>query len=150
MSKPDRLAACTETSTDPKIKVEANGVKAVFDNTDRSVIEIVDVDCWLADEKGPRADRVVAKPGVADIVVELKGKDIAHAMEQVLTTCTRWKNAAPFSDKIGGLIVFSRSPARSAAISNWKLRFLKQGIWLEMNKNNQGEYTFEAFTGTQI
>jgi hypothetical protein len=105
------------------------------------------VDCWLAGEDGLKADNVVSKPGVVDVVVELKGKNINHAMAQVLATRARWTSTAPFSKKIGGLIVFSRSPQRSAAIDDWKVRLLKQGIWLEMNKNNQGEYKFEIFTG---
>jgi len=149
MSKPDNLlASCTETKTDSKIRVEAHTRKAVFDNSERSEIKIVDVDCWLAADGGPKADRVVSKPGIVDVVVELKGKDIDHALEQILATCAKWKDASPFSKKIGGLVVFSRSPERSAAVDNWKKRFLQtHGIWLEMNKNNQTEYRFETFTG---
>ena len=148
MSKPDRLPeSCIATKDDSKIKVEANAVKAIFDNSDRAEIKIVDVDCWLSKETGPKADRVVSKPGVVDVVVELKGKNIHHAMEQVLATCDKWKRVPPFSKKIGGLIVFSRSPERSATIDDWKARLLKQGIWLELNKSNQTEYRFETFTG---
>jgi hypothetical protein len=130
-----------------KIKVEANAIKAIFNNSDRVEIRIVDVDCWLVHETGLKADRVVSKPGVVDIVVELKGKNINHAMEQVLATCSRWKSVPPFSKKIGALIVFSRSPERSATIGDWKARLLKEGIWLEMNKSNRAEYRFETFIG---
>lgn len=149
MSKPDPLLeSCTTTKTDTKIKVEAHTRKAVFDNSERSEIKIVDVDCWRVAEAGPKADCVVSKPGVVDVVVELKGKNIDHALEQVLATCTKWKNVPPFSKKIGALIIFSRSPERSAAIDDSKKRFLQtHGIWLEMNKNNQTEYKFETFTG---
>ena len=149
MSKPEGLlASCTETKTDSKIKVEGHTRKAVFGNSERSEIKTVEVDCWLASETGPKADHVVSKPGVVDVVVELKGKNIEHALEQVLATCTRWKDVPPFSKKLGALIVFSRSPERSATIDNWKKRFLKTyGIWLEMKKNNETEYRFETFTG---
>lgn len=135
------------SKTNSKIKIKANAAKAVFDNSDRAEIKIVDVDCWLSNEVGLKADRVVSKPQVVDVIVELKGKDISHAMKQVLATCVQWKKAPPFSKKIGGLIVFSRSPERSATIDDWKARLLKQGIWLEMNKNNQTEYRFETFLG---
>ena len=102
----------------------------------------------LAKDTGPKADRIVSKPGVVDVVVELKGKDIDHALKQILATCVRWKEAQRFSKQIGGLVVFSRSPERSAAIEDVKKRFLQtHGIWLEMNKNNQTEYKFETFTG---
>lgn len=152
MLMPDHLlSSCTVTRSDSKIKVEANAVKAIFDNSDRVAIKIVDVDCWLQNEAALKADRIVSKPGVVDVVVELKGKDINHAMEQVRATCTRWRKAHPLSGKfIGGLVVFSRSPERSAAIDDWKTRLLKEGIWLEMNKNRQAEYKFETFTGTRV
>ena len=149
MSKPDPLLeSCTKTKTDSKIKVEAQTQKAIFDNPDRSEIKIVDLDCWLAKEKGPKADRIVSKPGVVDVVVELKGKNIERALEQILATHAKWKLAPPFSNQIGGLVVFSRSPDRSASMDDTRKRFLQtHGIWLEMNKNNQTEYRFETFTG---
>jgi hypothetical protein len=149
MSKPEPLlASCTETKSDSKIKVEAKPQKAIFQNPDRAEIKIVDLDCWLARETGPRADRIVSKPGVVDIVVELKGKNINHALEQILATHARWKAAPPFSHRIGALVVFSRSPERSAAMDDTRKRFLQtHGIWLEMNKNSNTEYRFETFTG---
>lgn len=149
MSKPDPLLEfCTKKTTDSKIKVEARTCKAVFDNQERAEIKVVDLDCWLATDIGPRADHIVSKPGVVDVVVELKGKDIDHALEQILATCVKWKEASRFSKQIGGLVVFSRSPDRSAAMDDTRKRFLQtHGIWLEMNKNNQTEYRFETFTG---
>jgi hypothetical protein len=149
MSKPDPvLGPCTTEKNDSKIRVEANTRKAIFHNSDRAEIKIVDVDCWLGTDVTLKADYIVSKPGVVDVVVELKGKDIHHAVRQIVATFTRWKDAPPFSSKIGGLIVFTRSPKRSAAIDDMKKRLLKDhGIWLEMNKNNQTEYRFETFTG---
>jgi hypothetical protein len=149
MSKPDPLLeSCTKTRTDSKVKVEARTCKAVFNNPERTEIKIVDLDCWLANDIGPKADHIVSKPDVVDVVVELKGKDIDHALEQILATCAKWQEAPRFSKRLGGLVVFSRSPDRSAAIDDWKKRFLQtHGIWLEMNKSNQKEYRFETFTG---
>jgi len=152
MSKPDDLLeSCTTTKTDSKIKVEAHTRKAVFDNPERAEIKVVDLDCWLAKDTGPKADHIVSKPGVVDVVVELKGKDIDHALEQILATCAKWKEAPRFSKRLGGLVVFSRSPDRSAAMDDTRKRFLQtHGIWLEMNKNNQTEYRFETFTGKKV
>ena len=148
MSKPDdRLASCTETRTDSKIRVESHSQKAVFDNSDRAEIRIIDVDCWLAAETGPRADRIVSKPDVVDIVVELKGKNIRHALDQISATCQRWRAARSSHKRMGGLVVFSRSPDNSADIADSKARFLKtHNIRLQLNKNNQTEYRFEKFT----
>ena len=149
MSKPDLLLeSCIESKTDSKIKVEAHTQKAIFDNSDREEVKIVDLDCWLAADVGPKADHIVSKPGVVDIIVELKGKDIDHALKQILASHARWKAAPPLSKHIGALIVFSRSPDRSASMDDTRKRFLQtHGIWLEMNKNNQTEYRFETFTG---
>jgi hypothetical protein len=151
MSKPDpRLGPCARVVSNSKIKVEANKRKAIFDNSDRVEIKIVDVDCWLETEATLKADYIVCKPDLVDVVVELKGKDIDHAVEQIVATVARWKEVPPCSKKIGGLIVFTRSPERSAAIDDIKKRLLKNhGLWLEMNKNNQAEYRFETFTGTK-
>jgi hypothetical protein len=145
------LASCTRTKTGSKIKVEAHDRKAVFDNSARAEIKIVNLDCRLAGDTSPKADHIVSKPGVVDIVVELKGKDIDHALEQILATYAKWKIVPPISKQIGGLVVFSRSPDRSAGLEDKKKRFLQTyGIWLEMNKNNQTEYRFETFIGKKV
>jgi len=152
MLKPDPgLASCTTIRTDSKIKVEAHTRKAVFINSERVEVSIVDVDCWLAAETGPRADRIVSKPQVVDIVVELKGKKVDRALEQVLATNARWKEVQPRPTRMGALIVFSRSPNRSAAMDDTKKRFRETyGIWLEMDKNELTEYRFETFTGRKV
>ena len=88
------------------------------------------------------------KPGVVDVIVELKGKDIAHAVEQIIATLVRWKDASPLSKKIGGLIVFTRCPVRAAEIGDMKKRLLHQhGLWMEIDKDQKTEYRFETFTG---
>jgi hypothetical protein len=147
MSNPDpSLGPCLSEKSDSKITVKANGKKATFDNSARSVIKIVDVDCWTPASDGLKADYIVAKPGVVDVIVELKGQDTEHAAKQILSTLAEWKKAPPFSASFGGLIVFTRCPQNSATISDIKARFLeKHGLWLEMNKNSQTEYQFEKF-----
>ena len=152
MSKPDPLLeSCTEIRTISKIKVEAHTRKAVFDNSERAEIKVIDLDCWLAGDAGPKADRIVSKPGVVDVVVELKGKDIRHALEQILATHAKWKTVPPLPKQIGALVVFSRSPDRSASMDDARKRFLQtHGIWLEMKKNNQTVYQFETFTGRKF
>jgi hypothetical protein len=149
MSKLDaRLASCTETRSDSEIKVAAHTRKAVFVNQERAEVSIIDVDCWLVAETGARADCIVSKPQVVDIVVELKGKKIDRALEQILATSVRWKEVRPLSTRLGALIVFSRSPNRSAAMDDVKKRFRQtHGIWLEMGKNELTKYRFETFAG---
>jgi hypothetical protein len=106
----------------------------------------VDVDCWIAASDVLKADYIVSKPGIVDVIVELKGQDTDHAAKQILSTLAKWKLAPPFSASFGGLIVFTRSPEKSATNSDLKARLLKKhGLWLEMDKNNHPAYPFEKF-----
>jgi hypothetical protein len=149
MSNPDPLLqACTEESTDSKITVKRDARRATFDNADRSKIKRVDVDCWIPSTSAVKADYIVSKPTVVDIIVELKGQDIAHAVAQIVATLVKWKNVQPFSNRIGGLIVFTRCPMRAAEIGDMKKRLLvKHDLWIEIDKDQKTEYRFETFTG---
>lgn len=149
MSKPDpSLQACTEELNDSKITVKRDGRRATFDNSERAIIRRIDLDCWIPSSATAKADFIVSKPGVADVIVELKGKDIAHAVEQIVATLSKWKTAPPFSKKIGGLIVFTRCPMRAAETGDMKKRLLRQhGLWMEINKDQKTEYRFETFAG---
>lgn len=149
MSNPDPLLqACTEELDHLKITVRRDGRRATFDNADRSTVKRIDLDCWIKTADTAKADYIVAKPGVVDVIVELKGKDIGHAREQILATLARWKEAPPFSREIGGLIVFTRCPMRSAEIGDMKKRLYRQhGLWMEIDKDQKTEYRFETFTG---
>jgi hypothetical protein len=147
MSKPNPLLEqCTESLSHTKITVKANGRVATFLNPGRMPIKKVDLDCWLRTTTSAKADYVISKPGNVDIIVEIKGKDIDHAIEQILATLALWKAVPPYSAKFGGLIVFSRSPERSATLGDVKKRLLeKHKIWLEMGKSGLKEYSFETF-----
>jgi hypothetical protein len=149
MSNPDPLLqACTEELNDSKVTVKRDGRRAIFDNSEHSHIKCVDLDCWLAKSGVKRADYILAKPDVVDIVIELKGKDIDHAAEQILATLRKWKKAPPFSKRIGGLIVFTRCPKSSADLGDLKKRTLRQhGLWMEIDKDQKTEYRFETFAG---
>jgi hypothetical protein len=148
MSNPDpSLEACTEELDDRKITVRRDGRRARFDNSDCSLIKCVDLDCLIPSADSPKADFVLAKPGIVDIIIELKGKDIAYAVEQIVATLRKWKNAPSFSRKIGGLIIFTRCPMRAAEIGDMKKRLLRQhGLWMEIDKDQKTEYRFETFT----
>jgi hypothetical protein len=149
MSSPNPpLQPCVEELNDSKIAVRRDGRRATFDNAGRAVIKRVDLDCWLSSLREPRADYILAKPNVVDVIIELKGKDIAHAAEQIVATLGRWKTTPPFSKKIGGLIVFTRCPMSAADLGDMKKRLLKShGLWTEIDKDQKTEYRFETFAG---
>ena len=149
MSNPDpSLQACTRELNHPKITVKRDGRRATFINAELTLIKCVDLDAWLSNSGTARADYILAKPHVVNVIIELKGKDIAHAAEQIVVTLGKWKSAPPFSTKIGGLIVFTRCPMSAADLGDMKKRLLKQhGLWMEIDKDQKTEYRFETFAG---
>jgi hypothetical protein len=152
MSNPNSaLENCTEELTHPRITVKANGRSATFLNPDRVAIKKIDLDCWLSSTADAKADYLLCKPGVVDVIIELKGKDIDRGIEQILATFERWKTIPTCAAKIGGLIVFTRSPERSTTLDNLKARLLsRHKIWLEMGKSGLKDYQFEIFTGKRL
>jgi len=136
---------CIETVTDSKPKVEENGRKAVFLNPDRAEVRKVRVDgCLIVN--GPRADFVVAKPDVLDVIVELKGRDIYHARDQIVATLPFWRRFPPFSPKVAGLIVCSKSPMSASELQVMKAKMLAQHrLWLDVDENGRKEYSFSNF-----
>ncbi len=149
MSKPDSVPErCTASHNESKVKVEARGRRAVFSNSERASILVIDVDCWLSEVEGIKADHVLVKSEIVDVVVELKGSDISHAVQQILATADSWRRASGNQGMMGGLVVCTHSPQNSASLANTKLRVrLKNRIHLEVDKNGKTEYRFENFSG---
>lgn len=136
---------CIRVVHEFKPKVEENGRKAVFLNPQREEVRKVQVDGCLINGSNPRADYIVSKPGVVDVIVELKGKDIFHARDQIMATIPIWRSHPPFSSRIAGLIICSRSPASSSDLQVMKSKARKLGLVLVVEENRRREYGFEAF-----
>lgn len=113
-------ARCREVLTDSKVKVEENGKKAVFANASRAVFSRVRVDGCLVNG-AVSADFLVAKADVGHVIVELKGKDVVHAYEQILATAKSLKACSQRPVRIAGLIVCTEYP-RGIARSAQRLR----------------------------
>jgi hypothetical protein len=137
---------CVETVRDSKPKVEENGRKAVFLNPEHASIKKVKVDGCLVKGDVLKADYIVSKPEVIDVIVELKGKDIYHARDQILATLPMWRTHPPFSAKIAGLIVCTRSPMSASELQLMKAKaLLHHRLWLEVDENGKKEYRFSNF-----
>ena len=146
MSSPSSAASrCIVTVTDSKPKVEENGRRAIFLNDDRQEIKKVRVDGCLV-SSGLRADYIVAKPRLLDVIVELKGRDIYHARDQIVATLPFWRAFPPFSSKVAGLIVCSKSPISASELQVMKVKALTHHkLWLEVDENGRKEYSFSNF-----
>jgi hypothetical protein len=137
---------CIELVTHSKIKVEEGGRKAVFLNLDQSLVKKVTVDGCLDRSTSPKADYIVSKPGFVDVIVELKGKNVAHAKDQIIATFLMWRGNPAFSAKIAGLIVCSKSPMSSSDLQIMKKKVLnRHQLWLEVDETGKKEYQFSTF-----
>ncbi|MGA7829555.1 MAG: hypothetical protein WCA21_01165 [Terracidiphilus sp.] len=147
MSKPNPLQEdCIQTVCDSRTKVEENGRKAIFLNPENAPIKKVRIDGCLIVGDTRRADFIVSKPGVVDVIVELKGKDIYHAKDQIVATLSFWKTYPPFSEKIAGLIICSRSPMSSSELQVMKAKVQNQHhLSLIVDENGKKEYHFAVF-----
>jgi hypothetical protein len=139
-------ADCIQTVYDSKPKVEENGRKAVFLNPERAPIKKVRVDGCLIVSDTLKADYVVAKPGAVDVIVELKGKDIHHAKDQIVATLPFWRAYLPFSEKIAGLIICSKSPMSSSDLQVMKAKVkIHHQLKLVVDETGKKEYDFADF-----
>lgn len=89
------------------------------------------------------ADYVVTKEKVGDVIVELKGKDIPHAVEQALATAKLYVDHELRTGKIAALIVAKSYPKFDNAVRKGKEKFAKlyNGPLHVVTKNT--EYVFE-------
>lgn len=145
---------CTDarSATDvSKIKVEENGRAAIFVNEERAMFHKVKVDGGLVQNQ-LCADYVVAKTGVGSVVVELKGTDVEHAVQQIGATVELVRRcAAPGSCRakavanlpVAGLIICSKYPKADTSFQKkQKLFVAKYKIPLHC-VSGKGEFKIE-------
>lgn len=118
--------SCTVITSVPKIKLDdPKSRKAVFLNPAREKFSKTRVDNCVI--KGTiAADWVLTKIGVADIIVELKGKDVAHAVEQVIATAEYWRKNGLCNNKMSALIVCNEFPKTTTKVQKAQVRMMKE------------------------
>ena len=115
---------CRESLTDSKIKVEEGSRKAVFLNDARAQMHRTRVDGCLVRNR-VAADFVVSAVETGDVVVELKGKDVVHAVEQILETASELATCERKRGPFGGLVVCNQYPRIDTKIQKLKAQFAK-------------------------
>lgn len=129
-----------------KVKVEQHGKSAVFLNPDRQSIHVTELDKGMVDHQCI-ADFAVSKTGVGDVIVELKGKEVGRACEQIIAAATLLKSCRKTPSPIAGLIVCTRFPSSDTKAVRLKNQFMqKQKALLKICASNK-EYSFEEFFG---
>lgn len=119
MPKQRKLSDCTETLRHSRIRVDDKRSPrwAVFLNPTRSRIRKIRVDGCLV-RGGPAADWIVSKADCVDVVVELKGRDVDHALEQAVATLRLWNDLPgnENNDRLAVLIVCTQYPRETTKI----------------------------------
>lgn len=142
-----KLGECVVQVSHSNVTVGDRGSKyrANFPNPEKVPFQKAQVDGCLV-KSGKRADWIVTKVGVGSVVVELKGKDVAHACEQLFTTlshddCQQW-----LEQKRALLIVCSRVPSFDGTIAKAQVRARKAGVRLHASCGG-GDFFVEKLLG---
>lgn len=129
-----------------KVKVEEHGKSAVFLNPKREKIHVTKVDQGLV-ENECSADFAVSKLGVGDVIVELKGKEVVRACEQIIATAKLLRSCRKQPVAIAGLIVCTRVPATDSKAMRLKNQFTQQHKAMLKICSSNREYSFDDFFG---
>lgn len=141
---------CVESMNVGKITVEENGKSATFLNKKREeFLKIRIDDCVI--KSGKRADWLVEKiPENKAVIIELKGKKVKHALEQIEATVIFLKDRK-YKKKIAGLIVYRSCPDINTIMQIAKDKFLKKYAMRIHSVSKNEEYIFDKlFTSTPL
>jgi hypothetical protein len=107
--------------------VEEQGRSANFTNQDRTVIRKIRVDGCLI-TTGVRCDWILSHPTVVDVLIELKGTDVNHALEQLERTIEVWllHPERIGISKLSALVVCSQYPRFNTTIARKQQEFAER------------------------
>ncbi|NEQ99429.1 MAG: hypothetical protein F6K30_22450 [Cyanothece sp. SIO2G6] len=120
------IPECEETRQDKRIVLQEKKSKITFLNPKNVKILVIQVDgCVIDDNQTARCDYALVPKKELEIYVELKGRDISHAVRQLESTI-RLLSENPQSVKKLCFIVSSRVPKQTTTIQKIQSRFKKQ------------------------
>ncbi|WP_175735977.1 hypothetical protein [Burkholderia ambifaria] len=117
---------CVTVTRAKKIKVtEAKSRTAIILNPGETEFNVVRFDgCAVTNEIA--ADFVVTKQKFGDLVIELKGKDVKHAIEQITATASYLRANEVAEGRVGGVIVCKEYPKTTTTIQVLKMGLKKK------------------------
>lgn len=138
---------CTESLSHTRVKVDDERSRrwAVFLNPTRATIRKIRVDGCLV-RRSVAADWIVSKANCVDVVVELKGRDVGHAIQQVGATLRFWSENAECKQKdhLAALIVCTQYPRDNTKIERARRQIAQEHQAPLHVKSRNLEYAFEA------
>lgn len=126
MATPKSGKSCVEDVRHSLVTVAENSRSATFTNVKGTKIRRIRVDGCLL--KGVTAsDWIVSKENCLDLVVELKGCDVDHAMRQVIATLRFWCNhELKGGTRLAALVVCTKYPRVDTKIQRAKIQLAKE------------------------
>jgi hypothetical protein len=136
-----------------------SGKSATFNNPDGEKVLLVHADkrcrkgragcedCFFEQDQKV-ADFIVCKPGLVDVIVELKGGRVITAVEQIEQTVLVWRLHERCSGKIGALIVSSQGTSHPNMLTKLQKRqdqLEKRGIRLIHVAAKSRTFEFASF-----
>ena len=122
--------------TDPKSKNKRS--KFCLENPEKKKIRVITVDDCVI-KKGIRCDYLIILPDEKEIYLELKGKDVEHAVQQIEASMKQLKSKLS-SEKLC-FVASTRCPIASPQIQNIKKKFKKNYNAQLYIKNGKITYT---------
>src|SRR5688572_5679216 len=115
---------CEEVTRVKRVKVEEIGRKATFINDNKAVYRKTQMDgCVVVNAMS--ADWVVSRNQVGDVLIELKGRNVEHAVKQIRATAEFLTEGGFREGQIAGLIVCSQFPKASTSVQRAQAEFAK-------------------------
>ena len=139
---------CIAKTSVSRIKLEERGRQAVILNPDREEYIRSRVDGCLV-KNATAADWVLSKPETGDVVVELKGSDVAHALDQIAATIDFWKTNNLRCGKLSALVVCSKYPRVDTKVQRAKSRLAREFKAPLHIVSKNCEYSFSALLSFQ-
>ena len=140
---------CIDKIRHSKVKVtdKGTGKVAILLNPAKAQVRRIQMDRCLAPPEARAADFVVSMPKVVDVIVELKGTNVAHAVDQIESTWTFWSSHPERTPAqvIGAWILCSEYPRASLKVNRYRESFRSRGAVLLISTHNGEERSFADF-----
>jgi hypothetical protein len=139
-------ADCIEFTNRTSLHISEQGVGATFVNPHRRQLRKVHYDgCYHKVSGRRQADYIVGVVQVVDVIVELKGSDLKHAVTQVETTLEVWKDDPLRYPRIVRLVVyghtFPRMNSRLGVIEREFLLAHRTFLWVRENGSEKFKFS---------
>lgn len=136
-------AECVELSDVSRIKLEECGRKIVLLNPANEEYRLIRVDGCVI-KNGLRADWLVEKKGSGSLIVELKGTDVGHAVQQVEATLSHFSSKYVLTEPVGAIIICQQVPKAATTLQTAVVRIRKKYKAKLKVSSSQHEFKMDA------